>query len=456
MSRTADGLSMIRKVAYAGGNYGKNLVWSSIDFFWLLFLTDFLDLPPGLAGLIFFLCLLWDGISDPLMGLISDRTRTRFGKYAPFLLLGAPFCALSFALLFRDPGYGQTGTFLYALGAGLLFRTAYTICDVPHNALLARISADGKERSFIAGARFLFSSLGGLTIAFADRYYLRPGVEDGDVSVFTVAAGFAGVGYVIAIYVSVWATRRVDAELATREPEGGKGPQWRLVRENDQLLILLLIAFVGVLTFPMFVKSLAYFSKYNLGLENWRSLAIGAITIGQAVSIPFWIWRAHYRDKRQVLIEAYGLAAIGFLGVSVLVRLSPDLALLLIGVSGAGMGGINTLIWAMIPDVVDYGHDKSGIRAEGVAFGLFTFALKAGAGMGAALFGLALSLVGYEANVEQNPSVLVVIEVALVAVPTLGVLVCALLTRGYGLGHSEHEAVVTRLAASRRPKTRAQ
>jgi GPH family glycoside/pentoside/hexuronide:cation symporter len=434
-------LGLARKVGYASGNFGKSVVWSSIDYLLLYFLTDIWGIPASIAGLIILAGLLWDGITDPLVGYIADRTDSRAGKYGPFLVIGAPLCALSFTLLFLNPGLGPETIGWYALGTGLLFRTCYKICDVPHNALLARISTTSKDRSLISGLRFFFSSSGALCVAVAASFIFAIHDTQEQSGRFTWVSAFGGVAYFVTVYAAFASTRILDRTLPNKSKAFDLTSALSALWQNKQLCLLFSLALIQVITVPFFAKGVVYFAKYEINDETWIGPALMAMTIGQGISMPLWIWLSHIKDKHHALWLAYMLAAFSIFFFFVFGKQIGELRLSLIVSIGIAFGGMNMLIWAMLPDLVDYGEWQTGRRIEALSFGFFTLFLKCGLGVGTALFGSVLTSVGYKPNVSQDSIFSDSLMLLMCGAPIVGVLLCAALLSKYTVGHKTHAEI---------------
>ncbi len=151
-------LTTQQKLGYAIGAYGLILFWSGASLFMLYYYTDVLLLKPETAGLIFLLAMIWDGITDPVMGMIADRTRTRWGQYRPYLLFGAIPLAISYYLAFSIPELSAEALVTYVLITHLLFRTCFTVVYMPFTAFIAKLSNDSNERSSLTGYKISLPS----------------------------------------------------------------------------------------------------------------------------------------------------------------------------------------------------------------------------------------------------------------------------------------------------------
>lgn len=446
---TQEPVGLTAKVGYAGGNFGKSLIWTSLDYFLLFFLTDLWGLSPFQAGLVVTIALVWDGLCGPLIGYVIDRVNTPFGRYGAYLLFGAPLCALAYWMVLHDPGWRRDSLVWYAMIAGLIFRTAYTICDVPHNALMAKVSRGSRDAALLSGLRLMFSALGGLTVAFAaGLVFASPDrLAQGErISAFAI---WAGAGYVVALWVSWLATRRIDRP--TPSPPPGAPPVRRLAAllRHSMLGVLLTVTFVQVATVSVFTRSIAYFGDRVIEDEGWASRAMILITLAQGLSMPAWIAIAQRLDKRTVLVLAYGTLALALIAFMLTVHSLPGARLPLIGLIGATMGGCGFAIWAMLPDTIEHGEWRGGARVEALSTALFLLVLKWASGLSATLLAVPLSLADYEQRPRGDPVVSQVIVGAMSLIPLAGLGLCALLLVFYDLGHQRNADIRSALDRQR-------
>jgi len=162
-------------LTFAAGDFGFNLYWQSLSLYLLFFYTDSVGLTAAAAGLIYMVASIWDGLVDPVVGVLAGRTRSRWGRYRPYLLFGAPPLALAFTLLYFRPPLAGTMLVAAMLGAHLLFRSLYAVVNVPYAALTARITQRADERATISGLRMLFSTVDPAHCASRHRTGRQPG-----------------------------------------------------------------------------------------------------------------------------------------------------------------------------------------------------------------------------------------------------------------------------------------
>ena len=158
-------VSRMTIVGYGSGDFGFNLYFAGLNLYLLYYYTDVLNIDPALAGLIIMLPVIWDGVSDPLMGWIVTRTRSRFGKFRPFILFGAPLMGFSFVGMFAAPIWFPDQVIIACLVTHTLFRSAYTVASVPNSSLAAALTHNSQERGTMAGFRMMAAMFGGIVTA---------------------------------------------------------------------------------------------------------------------------------------------------------------------------------------------------------------------------------------------------------------------------------------------------
>ena len=158
-------LSWTQKIGYGSGDFAFNLYWQGVSLYLFYFYTDVLGLPNSMAGIIYAVGSLWDAITDPAMGYAAERTRTRWGRYRPYLLFTPLPLALSYLLIFWHPGDVSITTMaVLALTGQFFFRLFFTMASTPYSSLMARMTQDANDRAGMAGARMLFAYAGGFTV----------------------------------------------------------------------------------------------------------------------------------------------------------------------------------------------------------------------------------------------------------------------------------------------------
>ena len=289
MTARIEPLPAWRKAGYASGDLGLNVYWQGISLFLFFFYTDVMGIPVWWAGFTIFVASVWDGITDPVMGAIADRTRTRRGRYRPYLLFGAPVLAVGFVAAFlAPPGLGSGALVAYALISHLVLRTLYTVLAIPYSALSARMTRDSTERGSLAGWRMQAAALGGLTTAFATPAIVQvmSSVSGGDPRLGWALAALVMGMTATAILWLCFATTIEPTETETAPV--GRGPGLHdvltaaaMLRRNGPLAMVFVAIVMASLCLAMMSKTLIYWFKYAVGNEAAAGPALAVTPLGK-------------------------------------------------------------------------------------------------------------------------------------------------------------------------------
>lgn len=447
-------LPVWRKAGYASGDLGLNVYWQGISLFLFFYYTDVMGIPVWWAGFTIFVASVWDGITDPVMGAIADRTRTRRGRYRPYLLFGAPVLAVGFVAAFlAPPGLSGGALIAYALMTHLLLRTLYTVLAIPYSALSARMTPDSSERGRLAGWRMQAAALGGLTTAFATPAIVQmmSNLAGGDPRLGWAMAALAMAATATAILWLCFA--------ATREPEEteaapvGRGPGLHdilaaaaMLRRNGPLLRVFVAIIMASLCLAMMSKTLLYWFKYAVGNEAAAGPALAVTPLVLLVMAPVWAAIARATSKRTAFLSGCAIACAGYLGFFVLPMQEPWVVYAMLAFIAVGASAFAVMFWAMLPDTVEYDEWVSGHRQEARVFGFATFAQKAALGLNALLLGVLLDLIGFTPNVEQTEATLFGLKAIMGLIPALGAAVTFLALWRYPIDQRFHDGLRSRIA----------
>jgi GPH family glycoside/pentoside/hexuronide:cation symporter len=448
LSAAAPRLSFARKVGFTAGDFACNLYWQSVSLFLLFYYTDALGLSAGTAGLIYMLASIWDGAIDPFMGAIADRTRSRWGRYRPYILLGAVPVGLSFSFLYYRPALDGLGLVAVVMAAHFLFRTCYTALSIPYTSLNARLTPSSGERSTLAGMRIIFATLAGLVVALTTQPMVaRFGGGDQARGFFYAACVLALIA--TAIFPIVFAVTREPPETEETVAPPRMADYWRSLRGNRAFWAVMGGIVCAVACTTALGKSVLYYFKYYLHDEAASRTALALCAALGLLIVPAWLLVTKFIGKRMAWFVAagWGLAGLGAFAVTDI--RSPALMIAFLAYMQVASLGLALTFWSMLPDTVEYGEWRTGFRAESFIFGLGQFFLKVALGLGAGLFGWSLDLVGYRPNVEQTAATLHGMKTIMVVFPALGLLACAVVMLFYPLGRGVHEDIVEQLARRR-------
>lgn len=439
-------LSHLRCFGYGITDFGLNLFYTYLNFFLLLYYTDVLLIPPAVAGLIFAVGVVWDGLTDPPMGIIASRTRTRFGSYRPYLLFGAPLLAGSFILMFAAPLLFPGALVASCLIAHLLFRACYTLVAIPHAALSANMTRDSGERSVLAGYRMVLAPLGGLVTAIATwdlAHYL--GQSDLKIGFFWVSVIYSVAGTML-FWLTFLSTKERRHE--TQKIPVGIGQIWRFVTSNEALLILLAAIVLNSIGQAIFSAALAHYIVYVSSAPIEVPIALVTILASVTLGVPVWTYVARYISKRLCWVLGAMLAIIAQIMVYTLNVESAGVLVALLVTIGFGTSSYIVMMWAMLPDTIEFGEWKSGLRDEGVVFGVNQFSIKSANGIGIALLGFVLGIGGFVAGTEQSSNTQFVLNTTALLVPAICSAGAVLIIWFYPIDRKTHQKLVEELGAT--------
>ncbi|WP_414829443.1 glycoside-pentoside-hexuronide (GPH):cation symporter [Alteromonas sp. H39] len=439
-------VSSREKIAYGLGDTASNFIFQTVMLFLTFYYTDIVGLSPAAVGSMFLIVRIFDAVTDPMMGALADRTRSRWGSYRPYLLwLALPFAICS-VIAFTSPPLPETGKFAYAFGTYALLMLMYTAINIPYSALGGVMSADANERVSIQSYRFVFAMGGGLIVTL----FMLPLVEyfgQGDD-----AAGYQSamilmsvIGMVLFLLCFLGTRERVKPSNEVAVPYT---QQLKALWQNDQCRVLCVVAVV-LLTGMVLRNTLAiYYVKYVLQRPDDVTLFVTAGMIGSIIGCAL----ANPVARKFCKIKVYTFLQIASAVICILNYFVPADAWLL-AVSLHFMWGLllqmaTPLLWAKIADVVDYGEHKTGVRMTGVTYSTVVFFIKVGLALGGAMAGWLLAYYGYEANVisERVSAGIVISFCILPAIASLGV---AIIMRWYTLDNNKIDAIQQQLTLQR-------
>lgn len=433
-------VSWVTTLGYGSGDFGFNLYFAGLNLYLLYYYTDVLNIAPAVAGLIIMLPVIWDGVSDPLMGWIVTRTRSRFGKFRPYILFGAPLMGFSFVGMFAAPIWFPDHVVIACLVTHMIFRTAYTVASVPYSSLAAALTHNSQERGTMAGVRMMAAMTGGVVTA-STMLELANYFGNGDLR-----AGFVQVAIVYgllssAMMVVIFLTTSEEITLA--KPRNLTSRQTlSFLRRNAAFWILCGASLVGVIGSAIGGKSIVYYINYYAGHPDRVSEVMSIGILGAGIGIPLWTLAARHLSKRWVwVIGASGAVSLNlalfFFDVKAVTTLSA-----LAFCNGIMGGAVAVMFWSMLPDTVEYGQWRSGVRDDGIVFGLSQLISKAGSGLGVGMIGLLLSAIGYTAGVDQSADTLQGIRASAFLIPAAASALSALVILTYPLDTKLHSRIV--------------
>lgn len=432
--------SRTRLTLFAFGDFAFNLYWQSAMLFLLFYYTDALGLPVTAAAAIFMAASVWDGVANFAAGLLADRREPKGGLGQLVAIGGVPL-GLGFVLAYLPPvvpgWWGMVGVF----AGHIAFRTAYAFINLPYLAMSARVSADSNDRAYVAGVRMLSGTLAAVVVALGTVPLggMLLGTKAAADAYLGAALLFAVAGAVILAWVGV--TYREADVPERREPV----PVWtalKAIAGNKAFVTLNLAMVAMIIAVTILNKSVLYYFKYFLGDESGGQLALASMSVVSAVSVPLWMLLQRRLGTRAL----WFLAAVGAMsGLSLFALFDIHRAGVMqayLMAMQAMIVGLNFAFWAMLPNTIEYGEQRTGLRVEGAVFGMAALLQRVAIGIATAIIGLEFESAGYVANVDQSAGTLTAMRLTIALVP-LGFLAlsCVLMAMN-PLGRGEHARIV--------------
>ncbi len=363
-----------------------------ISFFYLRFLTDVVRINPILAGTVVLLSKVWDAISDPIMGLISDNTRTKFGRRRPYLLSGFFLIIIAFTLLWYAPDFeSQAAKFAFVVVSYMFFSTVSTVVMVPYTALSSEISQDVKERGRVNGARLFFSQLSSLIGAVLPLVI---------VHMFPEKTGYVMMGLMFGVFyalpylgIFLWCKERVPVPLEKERFSFKKVISPVKVKAYRSLIGMYLTAF-----FVMDVVSavFTYYMTYLIQREDLLEYVLGTMLITQIAMLALVVMLSEKIGKPKTFMIGAGIFIAGAVALGFYNNTWPIVWIFVIAaVVGIGLIGCIVMPWMMFPDVTDISTLAFGERRSGSFAGFMTFLRKFSSAIGIWIVGLMLQFSGY-------------------------------------------------------------
>jgi GPH family glycoside/pentoside/hexuronide:cation symporter len=443
-SRTSK-LGWSEKLGFGVGDLGFNLYWTTIASFLAAFYTDVFGLTPEAAGTLLFVTKIVDALTDPLMGGIADRTRSRWGKFRPYLLFAGVPMAAATVLTFTTPDLDDSGKLLWAYATYTAMMLAYTVLSTPYSALSGVMTADSQERTTLISVRFLFAFTGG---ALVNKMTLPLVAWFGN--------GDAELGWQCTMLLyGICATLLFIVTFSTTNERIAPPPgqissplaDLRDLARNRPWIVLFLLALIIMMTITMRAGSAYYYFTYYVQrpdlLPDYLLVQMLAYAAG-AVLAPVMV---RYIDKARLLMLLMALVGVLSIAFYFVPRDMIWLMFVFNILISLCLGPKSPLTWSMYADTADYNEWSTGRRATAMTYSAATFAQKLGGSLGSAGMLWMLAYLGYKANEAQLGASMQGINLLQTALPGAFALIAVLVTSFYSLGGTQLEKIQRDLSA---------
>lgn len=416
-------------ICYGFGDLASQFVWTFVGSYLTIFYTDIVGLAPAAVSIIMIVARIWDAVNDPMMGAIAERTRSKLGRFRPYIAFGCPFLAIFGVLTFTNPfGGGQTSGVIWAAVTYIIAGMLYTLVNIPYGALAGVMTEDANQRNTINASRNIGMNLGmiivnacsaGLALKFSE-----PGAEVANGRGYMMTAIIYGV-LSIPLFLIVFATAKEQVKpMAIKNKFSAKDTIKNLV-QNKYLMIVTLIMLLQMTAFMGRIAVCSYYVIYCLGSFTLIALIMTIPSIGSVIGSFFVPMAAKKFGKRNVLMGSMIIQGIGLL----IIYFAPfdNQTMVLAGCWVFGLFNVGfPMTLSMVSDSVDYMELKTGIRTDGTAYATYGLATKIGNAIGGAAGVLILAGFGYVAGAEQTAETLKGINILVNLIPAIIFFVAAL------------------------------
>ncbi|MEH2166208.1 MAG: MFS transporter [Nostoc sp.] len=456
-------LDLKTKLAYGAGDLGPAITANISVFYLLIFFTSVAGIPAGLAGTILMIGKIWDGINDPLVGFLTDKTKSRrWGRRLPWMFYGAIPFGIFFVLQWIVPQFSANQSeniwplFWYYVAIGILSQSFYTVVNLPYTAMTPELTQDYDERTSLNSYRFTFS-IGGSILSLILTQIVFLLIADRQQR-YLVLAAICTVISILGLYWCVFGVRdRILAfeakRIQTEEPASlSFFEQLKIVFSNRPFLFVIGIYLCSWLGVQITASIIPYFVVNYMGIKESDVPPVLIAVQGTALLMLF-IWGA--------LSKKIGKKVVYFLGMSLWIIAAAGLFFLRPGqivlmyvmavMAGIGVSTAYLIPWSMIPDVIELDELQTGQRREGIFYGFMVLLQKFGLAFGLFLVGNALQVAGFKESVAGRPlpmqpeSALFAIRVAVGPIPTVCLIFGLILTYFYPITREMHAQIMLKL-----------
>lgn len=435
-------LSWISKLCFGIGAFGKDAVYAIVGTYLMLYLTDYRSVAPAFVGTLFMVARIWDAFNDPFMGMIVDNTRTKWGKFRPWILIGTVLNAAVLVLLFMNNGLEGKGYLVWCSVFYILWGMTYTIMDIPYWSLVPALTEDENERSQISAIPRIFASCAWLIINSFCLIMVAKLGNGNDVRGFSILATIIAVIFILASVLTCLTCK--EQVVTPRSEKTTMRGMANVLFKNDQVKVILGIALFFNIAYQLSNSFALYYFKYvaertydtegNGILYPVYAGVAGFAQMGSMAILPFLSQKI---GKKISFFMASFCPVFGFSLLWILGYIIPT-NIFAVGLCSAiiniGIGFMLVFITIFLSEVVDYGEYKLGTRNESILFSMQTFVVKFAGAFSGFLSGIGLTVIGYKANVEQTAGAEIGMRIIMFLIPAILSALCFLIyIRGYKL-----------------------
>ncbi|RDU23697.1 melibiose:sodium transporter MelB [Anaerosacchariphilus polymeriproducens] len=438
------------KYTFAFGALGKDLIYGMIATFSMIYFTDIIKVAPAFIGTMFFVAKLWDAFNDLFMGMIVDNTRSRFGKFVPWLVIGTLINSFVFVTVFTDFHLSGVGLCVFASVVYILWGMTYTIMDIPYWSIIPNLTSDPQEREKVSVLPRIFASIGQSLIIAGFGVQIIKGLG-GDYTGYHRFALIIAATFIFTMAVCVINLPKVQQDSEKKEKLKFKDI-FTVIKKNDQLrwaVLLILLYNVGI---QAIMGVATYYFCYVCNKVSMLSAFMISASVAEVVGLMVFPKVTKILSRKKAFLLACVLPPVGLLLLLIVGIVCPS-NVVLTAISGIivkiGTGLELGCATVFLADVVDYGEYVLGARNEGVVFSLQTLIVKFTAAFTSLSIGFVLQLTGYVPNVIQSMATQNSIRVLMCVVPTIGIILAYVVFKNkYKLDDAFMKKVVAKISGN--------
>jgi GPH family glycoside/pentoside/hexuronide:cation symporter/probable glucitol transport protein GutA len=442
-------LSTMSKILYGSGDLASSFIWTFLGSYLSVFYTDVVGITPAIVSAIFLLSRIWDGVNDPMFGVIAERTKSKYGRFRPYLLYGSPLLALSAVICFTAPFTGPgPGKVIFAAITYNIVGMLYTAVNISYGALSGVMTFDPKERTELFSWRMMGTNFGGVFLSLITMPMLLffSGVNDGKTLTakgYTVTMAVFGIAAVAIFMLLFVNSREVVKPPAEARKVSVRESIKSVVMNKPLLCVFFLLLFLLTGMFGR-IGLMIYYLMYVVKRFDLIPVFMMLPTLCTVISIFITKSFADKVGKKKMIVIGYVGSSLCLIGTYF--ADATNIPLLLVLFAGYGLFMYTTpLGMAFIPEAIDYAQDKFGIRSDGIAYAATSLATKFANAIGASLGLLIMGAFGYVANAEQTAQSIGGIKLVVNIMPAAFILLAIIPTLLYPLNPEKNAEIRARL-----------
>lgn len=436
-------LSLKTKLGFGVCDLGGNLFFTVIAFWMPMFLTDVVGLAAGLMGAAVLVGRLWDAVTDPMIGFLSDRTVSKWGRRRPYIFWGSFPLFVTMIIMFTAPGFtNQTTLFIWATAALCLLATAYTLVNIPYSALTPDLTSDFDERTVLNGYRMSFAVVG--TILGAGAAMPIVNAFSSRRVGFSVMGGIFGFVMMATALITFFTIKE-----PVRDRTAGKVSMFGsyLSALKNVPFRLILIPWTLFITGVTVISGMVgYYFTYIYEQPAMSSLALLELLVISLVSIPVWVKISRRIGKKMSYAAGMLILAVSIMGFFFIGHYDMAYAFVLMVFAGIGLSTHYVMPYALVPDVIEYDYAETGVRKEGVYYGMWTFISKLGQALASAIIGWILAGFGYVANQIQSDTARLGIRLLIGPIPAVIFVIGIVVILFYPIDEKRYRSILAKIA----------